>query len=123
MSFSITPRPPRQYPNRIGHSISVKGDSSKKKGRPKFENWFAKIVSFDWDLSREELEGGEVDVSGSGDRSVTVVWFHEASDPLAVLAKASKDPEHIAIKEAFSNELHLLGSVSQLIPIESIKGK
>jgi hypothetical protein len=107
----------------IPSSVAVQGDAGKRGGKAKFETWYAKILGFDFGTTSEGSEILEVDESDES--SVNIVWFHNASEPMAVfsLLKSRKGPEHQAIQEALDRDLYLLGTVPQLISLECIEGK
>jgi hypothetical protein len=100
----------------------VKGDVGTR-AKPKYERWYAKITGFVLDDGLSEPETDEINISHFEEARATVVWFHQAKDPLSVLPKSIKAKDLTMLKHAFDPRLYILGKDPQEIDIETIEGR
>lgn len=110
--------------HRIPSSLSIQGDSSKTGEDPIYVTWHCKIVGFGFDLTPDGSGVHAIDENYKGDLPITIVWFHDYTDPMEVLSgMKDKDPDQQAIQEALDSNLHLLGSDPCEINLEVVNGK
>ena len=102
--------------------MAVKGDTGKK-GKLRYERWYAEIKGFA--LEEDLLEEGtdEIDVSHLPGTAVTVCWFHAAEEPLKLMPVTTEDGDLTMMRRALCEEAYLFGDVICEIAISTITGR
>ena len=104
------------------HSVSVNGDASKT-GKPRYEEWFAYVVRWNFDRSVFNLPQEDVTVTLEVHQlglTVTVLWFYARSHYMKRLPRKAPTQQHIHLREAMDKKVFALGTVEANLEINMI---